>query len=132
MKRIVAALAVLAVLAVAGPAAAQGPIRECGSFVPTGQSGPPAHIAYRGYWTFGLVGPVGHGFTPVANLTTRNVSCRDARSASLTIVQINRIYPWHGFVLRFRMTGSERGTEDYDIRCTRGGEVIHWQSGGSV
>ena len=52
-------------------------------------------LTYRTGW-----GPV------IRNLTTREVSCGDARSAALTIMEVNRTYPWHGFRLRFTTSGA--------------------------
>lgn len=94
------------------------PIQDCGNFVATSQSGPSAHPVYRGYWTSG-----GFWGTVIRNLTTRDVSCRDARSAALQIMEVNRTYPWHGFRLRFTSIGGN----GYDVRGVRGGKVVHWQ-----
>jgi hypothetical protein len=110
--------ALVAALAIPTSAMAS-PIRECGNFVATSLSGPSAHPVYGGYWTYRT------GWGPVIrNLTTREVSCGDARSAALTIMEVNRTYPWHGFRLRFTNIGS--GV--YDVRGVRGRQVIHWQS----
>ena len=52
-------------------------------------------------------------------------SPRDARPASLAIMRRNRTFPWHGFTIRYRMIG----TEGWDVRCTRGSQVMRWQGG---
>lgn len=115
-KRILASLAVIAGLALAGSAQA-APIRECGNYVPVGW----AHGTWTGYWTFAVV----PGFTPVANLTTRNVLCGDARRFSLAVSRSGAGRSYHSF----RCRNTTIGTEDYDIRCTRGSQVVHWQGG---
>lgn len=76
--------------------------------------------AFDGYWTYSMV----LGFTPVANLTTRDVRCSDTRSFSLYISRTG-LRHYHNFKCR----GTSIGTEDRDIRCTRGSQVIHWQAG---
>lgn len=96
-------------------------ITECGNFVLTGNGG------NHGYWTLRLV----YGYTPVYNLTTRGVRCSDARPASLNIMRraptfgSHRNLYWHNFTCRFRWFNGE----DWDVRCTRGSQVIHWQGG---
>jgi hypothetical protein len=101
------------------PAAAQaGGITECGNFVPTGWSS-SQHI-WRGYWTFRTTAA---GFTPVTNLTTRNVRCSYAHTVSLRVA--NKAWRhYSGFTCRWHNAG-----EEYDVRCTRGHQVIHWQGG---
>jgi hypothetical protein len=94
-------------------ASAWPPIKECGDFVQTGF----AHGRPAGYWTYRTV----HGYTPVANLTTRVVQCSYARSFSLT----RHGGRWQGFTCRSRTFYGE----DWDVRCTKGNQVIHWQGG---
>ena len=112
-------------LAFAAPAITAAPVQaagitECGNFVLTGNG-------YHGYWTYRTV----YGFTPVYNLTTRGVRCSDARPASLNIMRrapsfgSHRNVYYHNFTCRFRWFNGE----DWDVRCTRGGLVIHWQGG---
>jgi hypothetical protein len=105
--------AIFAALAFAGSAQA-ALIRRDGNFVVTGP------YAFDGYWTYGTV----PGFTPVYNLTTRNVRCSDARSFSLYVSRTGTRH-YHNFNCR----GTPIGTEDWDIRCVRGSQVIHWQGG---
>jgi hypothetical protein len=113
----------LAAPAVILPAHAQASaITECGNFVQT--------TAWeRGYWTFGMV----PGFTPVTNLTTRNVRCSDARPYSFHVMNIlppygsRRNVHSHNFTCRIAWSY----WEDWDVRCTRGSQVIHWQGGGA-
>lgn len=92
-------------------------ITECGNFVPTPPWGP-----YHGYWTFRTV----MGYTPVYNLTTRNVRCSYARPFSLHMAGY-----WRGVRHRdgYRCTNHLSNSEDWDIRCTKGRYVIHWQGG---
>ena len=119
-------VAALAALALAAPAvmlpahAQASAITECRNFVQT--------TAWeRGYWTFRIV----PGFTPVANLTTRNVRCSDARPFSFHVMNMlppygsRRNVHYHNFTCRIVWSNEE----DWDIRCTRGSQVIHWQGG---
>jgi hypothetical protein len=102
-------------VAVNVPAQAAAAITECGDYVPTGL----AHGTWTGYWTFNPPG----GFTPVTNLTTRRVRCSNARPFSLQVSQHSR-RSYHGFSCKWKTS-----YESYDVRCTRGREVIHWQGG---
>jgi hypothetical protein len=87
-------------------------VTECGNYVQTG--------AHSGYWTAATV----YGYTPVFNLTTRRVRCSDARRFSLreTSTMSRRR---NGFNCAIRWFNGE----DWDIRCVRAAQVIHWQGG---
>ena len=127
LRRILTAAVAAGALGVAAPAITAAPaqaagITECGNWVFTGNN------VWHGYWTFRTV----LGFTPVANLTTRGVRCSDARRASLNIMRYyappfgsHRNTYWHGFTLRWIFSNGE----DWDVRGTRGSQVIHWQGG---
>jgi len=123
MKRIITLIAIAGALAVAGPAAA-APIRECGNFVPTA----PWHWN-SGYWTYRTV----LGYTPVYNLTTRNVSCSDARPFSLYVMKHAPRYGSHRgtLVIHYACTFRWFNGEDWDVRCTGNFSpgVVHWQGG---
>ena len=111
-KTLVAA-AVAGALAVVAPAIAATPVQaagitECGTY----------DIGHHG-WTYHTIS----GAVPVANLTTRNVPCYLARPFSLYVTRTGN-YHYHGF--RFRVRESY---ETYDIRATKGDQVIHWQGG---
>jgi hypothetical protein len=110
-----AAAMLLASLVLVTPASAE-PIRECGNYVFTDTN--------RGFWTY-LTIP---GYTPVYNLTTRNVSCANARPFALLVAGY-----WPGVRYRngFRCVNRLFYGEDWDTRCTRGAQVIHWQGGAS-
>jgi hypothetical protein len=92
-------------------------ITECANFVPTGWSA--SQNIWRGYWTFNTFA----GSTPVTNLTTRNVRCSYARPFSLAVAAKSSRHH-NGFTCRWRHAG-----EEYDVRCTKGAQVIHWQGG---
>jgi hypothetical protein len=93
---------------------ARAAIRECGNY---------AYVdGHHGYWTFGTT----YGFTPVTNLTTRVMRCRRARQFAL---RESRAYPFHRRRNGFRCRRTELPPESYDIRCTKGRRVIHWQGG---
>ena len=97
------------------PGYALPPIKECGNFIPTGMAGE----TWTGYWTYRHI----PGFTPVTNLTTRVVGCSAARPFSLHVSRKgSRRY--QGFTCRWI-----HHYESYDVRCTNGGRVIHWQGG---
>lgn len=119
------AVASLALVPAASSASAAAPIRECGNFVLTGNHD-------QGYWTHRLV----YGYTPVFNLTTRNVACSSARPFSLRAtdrvvgskmgaLRGTAAVAYRGFRCRARFANGE----DWDIRCTKGRHVIHWQGG---
>lgn len=111
MKRYVAPIVAAMLLLAALPASAS-PITECGNYVQTGVN--------RGYWTYRTV----YGYTPVYNLTTRSVRCSQARPFSLTVTSGMRRH-YQGFACRIRWFNGE----DWDIRCTKGAPVVHWQGG---
>jgi hypothetical protein len=98
MKRIITAIALAASFALAAPAMA-APIRECGNYVPVGW----AHGAWTGYWTFATV----YGFTPVWDLTTRNVRCSDARAFSIAVSRSGAGGGYHNFKCRTTAIGTE-------------------------
>jgi hypothetical protein len=110
MKRIIlaaaaAAAAVLVALVVAGPAAAQYPIRGCGTLVADG----------------------------IHNITTRNVACSDARSFAHKVSDLSNWYSgrvafvgWHAYSIRFHYQPSNG---EVDVRATRPNHVIHFQIG---
>jgi hypothetical protein len=106
MKRIIPiAVTALAALAVAGPAAAQSPIRECGTLVPDG----------------------------IHNITARNVSCSDARSFAHRVSDLRHWYSgqvtfagWHTYGVQFHYQPSNN---EVDVRATRTDHVIHFQIG---
>ena len=104
------ALGIVGPAVTAVPAQAAG-ITECGNFHPTAAEG--------GYWNYRAV----DGATPVYNLTTRGVRCSEARRFSL-VVSTGARWPRHGFQEDWHFHG-----ERYDVRCTRGSQVIHWQGG---
>jgi len=119
------AVASLGLVPAASSASAAAPIRECGNFVLTGDHN-------QGYWTRRVVA----GYTPVFNLTTRNVACSSARPFSLKAT--SRVVGSKTGALRGTATVGYRGYrcratfangEDWDIRCTKGRHVIHWQGG---
>src|SRR6476620_11742169 len=111
MRKLILIIVGMTALAVV-PAASASPITECGNYVQTGIS--------EGYWTHRTI----YGYTPVANLTTRKVRCSYARPFSLIVTAgIRRRY--QGFTCRIRWFNDE----DWDIRCTKGEQVIHWQGG---
>jgi hypothetical protein len=123
MKRIIFTLVLalgLAEPAVMVSAAQASAITECGNFVQT-------TTWERGYWTFRIV----PGFTPVYNLTTRNVRCSDARAFSFRVMNMlppygsRRNVYYHNFTCRITWSYGE----DWNVRCTRGRQVIHWQGG---
>jgi hypothetical protein len=122
MKGIITAAVHAGALAVAGSAQAS-PIRECGNFAFTSY----AHNTWTGHWTFRTL----YGFSPAANLTTRNVSCSDARWMALYISRVIRPggILWSHFFCSLRTYNGE----DYDIRCVRSfhayTEVVRWQGG---
>jgi hypothetical protein len=101
---ITAGAALLLAIAPVAPAAAQpSPIRECGSRVVDG----------------------------VQNITTRNVSCSDARSFAQKITNLSRWYSgqitfsgWHTYSVQFHYQHSH-----VDVRATRINRVIHFQIG---
>ena len=103
----------LVTAAVALPATAQAsPIRECGNWVDTNGQPGTWHWSYR----YSL------SYSPVRNLTTRNVSCSNARPFSVRIGA-----GWgslHGFACKWRYWNHR---SQADVRCTRGNQVIHWQ-----
>lgn len=123
MKRSITLITLIAGLALAAPAvvapvAQASGITKCGSY---------DYFGHRWY-TRGIV----YGYTPVYNLTTRGVNCRDARNASLTIMNHHmprfgsrRNSYYHGFTCRWQWFNGE----DWDVRCTRGSQVMHWQGG---
>lgn len=116
LRKILIALVAVAGLALVGVAGAQAaPIRECANFVPTGQ----AHGTWAGYWTYATI----PGFTPVYNLTTRSIACSDARRFSLYVTR-HGSHRYHRFSCRWIPD-----YESYDVRCTRGRQVVHWQGG---
>ena len=92
-------------LSLAGAAQA-APIKECGNY------------SYDyGRWTFGNTG-IG---AALVNLTTRKVTCREARPFALQEANGKRHRGWHCRRRDFPPEGQ-------DVRCTAsGGRVIHWQ-----
>lgn len=102
LKQIVsiATLVVLATAAVADGSA----VRECGHF--SVRQGSPAGVL---------------------NLTTRNVDCRYARKFA-TQVTARYPFPRHWAGSSCRSHYSMHGLL-FDLRCVKGGEVIHWQGG---
>jgi hypothetical protein len=78
-------------------AATTAPVRECGDL--------PSRLAY--------------------NITSRVVSCREARRVARAWTGTGRVTRVRGFTCRYRDTGYEAG----DIRCTRSGDgVVRWQT----
>ena len=64
------------------PAASASGIRECGNWAWTGTN------VWHGWWTYGIGGWNNTGgYSPIYNLTTRNVRCSDARHASVNIMR---------------------------------------------
>jgi hypothetical protein len=134
-KMITAALAILALSAVPAAASAGPPNRCVG---PGG--GFPCYDSHGNPISEGPTGPVAStirecGSVPdwrgspggIVNLTTRHVSCPSARRFA---VRVTDRYPtprhWDGFTCR---SFTYPGGELFDIRCTRGVQVIHWQGG---
>jgi hypothetical protein len=121
MKRIILILTAITALSMGLASTAQAaPIIECGTYNP-----------YANHWT-STTHPDFSGYTPVYNLTTRNVRCSDARPASLNIMRhhsppfgSHRNTYYHSFTCRWQWFYGE----DWDVRCTRGSQVIHWQGG---
>ena len=79
----------------------------------------------------GRIGNGGHGAgTGIVNLTTRNVSCANARRFAL---QVTAQYPlprhWHRFTGRSHFYTTGDGGHHVDCRYVRGSQVIHWQFG---
>ena len=111
MKRCGVALAAAVLLLAAAPASGASPT-ACGNFVQTS--------AGKGYWTYHIV----YGYTPVYNLTTRGVRCSAARPFSLRETARMAHY-MNGFTCSIRWFNGE----DWDIRCTRGEQVVRWQGG---
>ena len=105
------ALGIAAPAITAAPAHASG-ITECGGY--------NMNNAHHMYWTFGRFS----GFSFVWHLTTRNVPCYLARSFALHVSRTGD-YRYHGFRYRVRWYYDE----DYDIRATKGDQVIDWQGG---
>lgn len=105
-------VAMLAVASSAPPAASAAPIRECGNygwFSPTATG--PAHWGYGR--TYGAA---------ITNLTTRNVRCAYARPFA---THLWGRHHYKGYTCKV----TRLGVEYYDIRCTKGNHVIHWQNG---
>jgi hypothetical protein len=102
MKRIITAVVLAAALAVAASAQASS-ITECG-------------------WGPGLTpgSPAG-----IMNLTTRHVSCPNARHFAVQVTARDPRH-WDGFACRISFYDQNLS---FDIRCTRGRQVIHWQGG---
>jgi hypothetical protein len=98
-------------LLIVGPSfAAATPVRDCGTY--EYNSTPPRWV-FRG----------GSGATNVANLTTRNVTCRTARRFALRYKGTDTYYPaW-----RCHETSEYEASE---VRCTASrGRVVHWFGG---
>ena len=119
MKRTLGAFVVTLVLllSVAPGTIALLPIRECGTFVPTGWS--TVRHMWTGFWTF----RTSYGFTPVYNLTARGVTASHARPFSLVVSQKN-LRHYQGYTCRWRFNDGA-----YDVSCTKGSLVIHWLGG---
>jgi hypothetical protein len=108
MRRAGWTLLVTAVVALLPATAQASPVRECGR-----------------------VGNGGHGAgVGIVNLTTRNVSCANARRFAL---QVTPQWPlprhWHGFTGRLHSYNTGDGGHHVDLRYVRGGQVIRWQIG---
>jgi hypothetical protein len=105
MKRriVLAALALSGVGAAIAPVAQASPIKECGALVMDG----------------------------VSNISTRNVTCHDARSFADKISYRSHWYSgwitlpgWHTYAIRYHYNGWQ-----VDVRATRTNHVIHFQIG---
>src|SRR4051794_40468073 len=115
-RQLIAVITAMVTLAVGisftAPARAEAsPINECGNWIQTnGQPG-------TWHWSYGY-----QGVSPVRNLTTRNTRCAYARSFTL---HLSFSYQRHyqAYACRWRWPTFA----DYDVRCTKGSHVIHWQ-----
>ena len=114
VMKIIATIAAVAVAAITPAAAQASPIRECGNWVQTDAQPGTWHWSYR----YSL------SYSPVRNLTTRNVSCSKARRFAVDVGFSGQGYS-HGFICSWRYYG--RGYRQFDVRCTGGSSVIHWQ-----
>jgi hypothetical protein len=122
MKRVITLImiagfapAVVAPVITAAPAQAAG-IIECGNWVQTnGQPG-------TWHWSYGYSIP----YSPARNLATRIVSCSDARPFALHVGFSGQRH-YRGYICKWHYWRSRRYSPQFDVRCTKGARVIHWQ-----